>query len=172
MTIVSTIAWTARDLDIATSEGESKGGFPGGWSQYRGVNSSAASGWRAFDLSTPYPNTLIAITDGAGNQNGTIEATDIGSQQVRRSFSNMEHSIDQFQLTGAWDNGGNITVDMGVGMIDMEMLQSNSEQGQALGGWGVAFTGDVEEMAPGLLYEACAICEFKDFDFQANRASA
>ncbi len=163
-------SWTAN-LDLATSEGTSEGGFPGGWSVYRGVNSSAASGWRAFDLSTPYPNTLIAITDGAGNQNGTIEATDIGSQQVRRSFSNMEHSVDQFQLSGTWDNGGNITVDLGVGMVDMEMLQANSEQGQALGGWGVAFTGDVEEMAPGLLYEACAICEFKDFDFQANRAA-
>ncbi len=161
-------SWTAN-LDLATSEGTSEGGWPGGVSVYRGVISSAASGWRAFDLEEAQPNTLIAITDGAGNQNGTIEATDLGTQQVRRSTNEMEHTVDQFQLTGSWDNGGNITVDMGVGMTDMEMSQANLEEGQALGGWGVAFTGDLEEMAPGLAEEVCAICNFKDFDFQANR---
>ena len=162
-------SWTAN-LDYATSEATSKGGFPGGVSVYRGVFSSAASSWRAFDLSQKMPNTLIAITDGAGNQDGKLTVDEIGTQQAYRDSSWMSHDVDQFQLTANWDNGGNITVDMGVGATDMKMNQDSLNEGYTLGGWGVAYTGDVEEMAPGLLYEVCGICKFKSFDFQANRS--
>jgi len=161
-------SWTAN-LDIASSESESTGGFPDGSSVYQMVFAGAVSGWRAFDLSQENPNTLIAITDGSGDGDGVYDVGDVGSQQARRSTSEQKHTIDQFKLAGTWDNGGNITVDLGVGMIDSEMRQFRLQEGNTLGGWGVAFTGDIEAIAPGIVYEACTICEFKDFDFQANR---
>jgi TonB-dependent receptor len=47
----------------------------------------------------------------------------------------------------------------------MEMNQFFHEEGNALGGWGVSDTGDIERIAPGLIERACTTCAFRDFDF-------
>ncbi|MDH3371750.1 MAG: TonB-dependent receptor [Gammaproteobacteria bacterium] len=152
-------------LDLASSESDTGGNWPGGWSYYRTPIAGAVSGWRGSDMSRDVPVTLIAITDGSGDQDGIYEVTDVGTQQARREASEQTHSLDQLQLSGSWDNGGNIKVDFGVGRIESEMKQRYIRQGNTLGGWGVSDTGDIEMRAPGIITQACITCKFRDFNF-------
>jgi len=156
------------NVDLASSESKSSGRWPGGYALYRGVIAGAVSGWRASDMSADVPATLIAITDGQGDQDGIYEVGDVGSQQTRRSWNDQTAKVDQIQLSGSWDNGGSITVDFGVGRLETEMDQFWHEEGNQLGGWGVSDTGDIERLAPGLVQRECTICEFRDFDFDVS----
>jgi len=153
------------NADLVSSSSESMGGWPGGWSYYRTPIAGALSVWRGTDFSGPVPITRIALSDGSGNQDGVYDVTDVGTQQARREASEQTHDLDQLQLSGSWDSGGSITVDFGVGRIESEMAQRYVRQGNTLGGWGVAFTGDIEAMAPGIIERACTICEFNDYSF-------
>jgi len=160
------------NLDLATSSSESGGNWPGGWNVYRTAIAGAVSGWRAVDFSGEVPRTLVAITDGWGDQDGIYEIGDVGSQVFQRLYSDQRHDLDQVQLSGSWYNGGAISVDFGIGHVRSEMTQFFQNHVDSLGGWSIADTGDIERMAPGSITQICINCEFRDYNFDASHLAS
>lgn len=160
--------------DIATSSAESGGNHPGGWIRHNAAIAGGVVGWQAHDFSNPVPQTLLAITDGEGNQNGVFEKEDVGTQVVQNGKSDQEHDLDQFQFMGDWQVADNVSVNFGVGYLESEMQQQAMSTNDTLGGWGVSTTGDIVERNPDLLTQDCVACEFNDTDFtmgnEANQA--
>jgi TonB-dependent receptor len=110
-----------------------------------------------FDL----PKVTDTIDDSAkGNNNGILDAGDLGSQraQIYRNFQETEISQYRFEGTYAFDEGH---FDFGVEIREEEMHQEFSENQLVLGDWGVNNPGDI----PAGLFESFDVVgEFEDYD--------
>jgi len=90
--------------------------------------------------------------------------SDVGSSIARTFANSQKQEVKEIRLSGAYDFGGGSRFDFGAEYIDSEMNSQFTSTQQALGNWGVAFPGDVQALAPGLLEQFCVTCEFDDFN--------
>lgn len=151
----------------ATSEGVSLGG--------------QAVAAQFMDFRAPIPNAVEFIADGSGptstmvggqvvnfaggNANGIFEKSDLGSQWVFRQIGDQEAIIDQFHMKLAWDNGGQVRANFGVGYVDNEIQQIFTGYSDELGGWNTGNVGDIVAlMGEDAIETVCILCEFDDHD--------
>lgn len=95
-----------------------------------------------------------------GNNNGTFDVGDFGSQVARMWYAGQETEISQVKLDGSleFDNG---RFDFGVEHTAGEMTQQSSDRYMGLGDWGIANPG---EIPADLLGEFSLTGQFEDFN--------
>ncbi|HEY6817597.1 MAG TPA: TonB-dependent receptor [Croceibacterium sp.] len=102
-------------------------------------------------------------TGGNGNANGVLDLPDLGSQVARSTTSRQEQTTDEIRLDGAWDLGDDDRIDFGGSYRQSDMDQTRIDTYQALGDWGVANIGDVQQYAGSAVTPFCLTCEFEHF---------
>ena len=107
-------------------------------------------------------------TGGNGNNNGTLDVADLGSQVARSTTSRQKQKMDEIRFDGAWKLGDDDRVDFGASYRDGSMTQSRIDTYQALGDWGVGHVGDVQQYAAGVVTPFCLTCKFHHFDPHAT----
>lgn len=162
------LAWNASDdlslsLDAAFSEAESGGNGPQGNNVLRMNVAGATAGWQAVDFGQEVPQGIASIDDeNKGNNNGTFDLPDVGSQVTQFANSNQVAEVDQFAFDGNLVVSDSVEVDFGVGYMSSEMSQTRQTGSNALGGWGVDAPGDIPE---GLVEQVNTLAEF---DYQGT----
>jgi len=103
------------------------------------------------------------ITGYRGNQNGVLDAGDMGSQVARVFYADQTTDITQFKIDGAFkfDDG---SFDFGVESRAMETNQRGSDRYMALGDWGIATPG---EIPTGLVENFNLAGEYEDYSTTA-----
>lgn len=154
--------WTVM-ADYAVSNAESGGNHPDGRVSWRFNVAAAGAGWQVADYSGATPVATVGVVENSGpaggNANGQLDPGDIATQTVIDTTSDMDTDIDQFKLGAAWDNEDGTRVEFGVGYIDTEMTQTNLENLDFLGGWGVGFR-DIPD--PSVLIQEDVTAAFDD----------
>jgi len=107
-------------------------------------------------------------TGGNGNANGQLDLPDLGSQVARSTTSSQVQKTDEVRFDGAWDLGDDNRVDFGAAYRSSNMNQARIDTYQALGDWGVADIGDVQQLAPGVVHAFCLTCQFTHFNPMAT----
>lgn len=146
-------------FDVAMSDAMSGGNGAAGKNDVRAQVAGAVTGWQSIYYGGDIPVATAAIADGNGDGDGLFEAGDLGAQVVSQAQSDQEANIDQFQLAGAWDDGGPIMVDFGLSHLSTMMRQTRRSGTDHLGGWGVSNTGEIPLE---LIEQRCTACEFQD----------
>ncbi len=173
-------SWTIN-VDVSTAQATAGGNGPGG-SIYDAISiGGQAVAFQFMDFRSDITQAVQAIADGSGptstivdgqlvnfaggNANGVFEKSDLGSQWILQNFQEQESTIDQLQLKAAWDNGGGISANFGLGYYDNEITQLNVFKREELGGWNTGFIGDIVTlMGEDAIQEICVSCEFNDND--------
>ncbi|WP_045858297.1 TonB-dependent receptor [Teredinibacter purpureus] len=117
----------------------------------------------AVQVFTNGETTDTATAVYRGNNNGELDAGDIGSQVVRVFYAAQTTDLTQMKLDGSFefDNG---RFDFGVESRSMEMTQQASDRYMGMGDWGIANVGDV----PVELFEEYNLSDFEDYDASAS----
>ena len=171
------------NFDAAHGNASAGGNHPNG-SVYEGSSlGGQAVAAHIVDYRTEIPNVIQLIADGSGptstmvggqmvtfpggNANGIFEKSDLGTQWIFRDFHNQETTIDQFNTKLAFDNGGPVRANFGLGFVDHEMHRTYASHWDEIGNWNTFFIGDVVTLVPEDAIEAvCISCEFDDHDNQ------
>lgn len=173
-------AWT-MNVDLSTAESTAGGNGDDG-SIYEAISiggQAVAMQW--MDFRTDITQSVQAIADGSGptstmvggqevsfaggNANGVFEKSDLGSQWILKDWGDQESTIDQAHFKFAWDNGGPLTANFGLGYYDNEIIQDNVSTREELGGWNTGFIGDIVTlMGEDAIQEVCISCQFNDND--------
>lgn len=98
-----------------------------------------------------------------GNNNGKLDAGDVGSQVARENVNSQSNTVDEFQAAMTYDFEGESKATFGVDLIKSEMTTTTGSTYQALGDWGIGKPGDIEQYAPGLLHTYDLGSLFQDF---------
>jgi TonB-dependent receptor len=172
--------WT-MNVDLSTAESTAGGNGDDG-SIYEAISiggQAVAMQW--MDFRTDITQSVQAIADGSGptstmvggqevnfaggNANGVFEKSDLGSQWILKDWGDQESTIDQAHFKFAWDNGGPLTANFGLGYYDNEIIQDNVSTREELGGWNTGFIGDIVTlMGEDAIQEVCISCQFNDND--------
>ena len=173
-------AWT-MNVDLSTAESTAGGNGDDG-AIYDAISiggQAVAMQW--MDFRTDITQSVQAIADGSGptstmvgsqevsfaggNANGIFEKSDLGSQWILKNWGDQESTIDQAHFKFAWDNGGPLTANFGLGYYDNEIIQDNVSTREELGGWNTGFIGDIVTlMGEDAIQEVCISCQFNDND--------
>lgn len=98
-----------------------------------------------------------------GNNNGTLDLGDLGSQVGRTNASSQRHRIDQVRADLGWAFDDNGRLDIGANYIDSRMTSARVSTQQTLGDWGITRPGDIQQFAPGLVQQYCLACQFDHY---------
>ena len=109
-------------------------------------------------------------TGGNGNANGVLDLADLGSQVARSTTSRQIQETDELRFDGAWELGDDDIVGFGASYRHNDMSQTRIDTYQALGDWGVANIGDVQQFAANAVTPFCLACEFDRHDPMATGA--
>ncbi|WP_303831118.1 TonB-dependent receptor [Asticcacaulis taihuensis] len=161
--------WNINDkasltLDAHSSKGEVTPNNPDGTSAVLISLGAPVIASHSVDFRGDIPVQQFVINDALrGNNNGKLDAGDLGSQVGRTVTSSQTHQIDEFKADFSYDFNGDSRFDAGVDLIKSKMEATTGNTYQALGDWGISHPGDVEQYAPGLIttYDLGAL--FKDF---------
>jgi TonB-dependent receptor len=107
---------------------------------------------------------------GNGNANGILDLPDLGSQVARSTSSRQVQETKEIRFDGAWDMGDDDRVDFGVSYRNSDMNQTRIDTYQALGDWGVANVGDVQQIAGNAVTPFCLACKFSHYNPMASGA--
>ena len=171
------------NFDAAHGEATAGGNNPYG-AMWEGISlGGQAVAAQLMDFRSEIPNTIQTIADGSlptstmvggelvnfpgGNANGIFEKSDLGAQYSNRSFIDQESTLDQLQLNLAFDDGGSIKANFGLGYIENENKYDRLETQNELGGWNTNNIGDIVTlMGEDAVKTVCISCEFDDHDDQ------
>ncbi|MEJ0061477.1 MAG: TonB-dependent receptor [Terricaulis sp.] len=149
-------------LDAHTGTAESGGNNPlGHVATYTGMAAPIIAS-HAVDYRSGFPIQTFTIDDSSkGNDNGVLDVGDLGSQVFRSTSAAFEHQVDEFDARYIWEND-NSSFTFGANYRTTELSQWQVDTQQDLGSWGVAFPGDIEQYAPGVVQQFCMACQFDD----------
>lgn len=142
-----------------------------------GIGAPVVTG-HSVDYSSGFPVQQYSFNDGIrdsktgqlrGNNNGVLDAGDLGSQVARTIASSQRHRINEIRADASWklDDGGS-KLDFGVDYRDSSMRQRRTQTQQTLGDWGIGNPGDVNQHAGSLIKSFCLTCKFSKFDAKAS----
>jgi TonB-dependent receptor len=151
-------------FDVHSGKAESGGNNPlGHVATYTGMAAPIIAS-HAVDYRSGFPIQTFTIADGVGskgNHNGILDVGDLGSQVFRSTSASFEHQVDEFDARYIWEND-NSSFSFGANYRTTELNQQQRDTQQDLGSWGVAFPGDIEQYAPGVVEQFCMSCQFDD----------
>jgi TonB-dependent receptor len=126
----------------------------------------------SLDFSSGFPVQSITINDALrGNNNGRLDAGDLGTQVARTNASTQEQRIKEGRIDFEYRIGDEGKFSFGGDYIDSEMTSQQRQTQQTLGDWGITYPGDVNLIAPGLVQEFCLACKFDHFNPGSTGAS-
>ena len=112
-----------------------------------------------------FPQQFITFDDTVnGNNNGTLDIPDLGSQVARSQTAFQEQTVDEVRLDGIWEMGDDDRVQFGASYRTADMSSRTTSTYNALGDWGVGNVGDIAAVAPDIMDPFCLVCQFRDFD--------
>lgn len=103
---------------------------------------------------------IRGTADDRGNNNGTLDIGDLGTQIQRTNASRQRHVVDQFSADLTWEFDGGSRFDVGTRYIDSTMTSARTQTQQTLGDWGINNVGDIAAQAGNLVEEFCLSCKF------------
>lgn len=150
------------EFDIHSAKAESGGDNPlGHVATYTGMAAPIIAA-HAVDFRSGFANQTFTINDALkGNNNGTLDVGDLGSQVFRSTASQFEHDLQELDLRYVMEND-NSRFTIGANYRTTELSQWQRDTQQDLGSWGVAFPRDIEQYAPGAVEAFCLSCQFDD----------
>ena len=162
-------------LDGHHSEAKAKPNNPLGHSSTLVAIAQKGVAGQVLSIVDGFPVQSITFNDnpatgGNGNANGVLDLPDLGSQVARSTTSRQEQTTNEIRLDGAWDLGEDDVVDFGGSYRHNDMSQTRVDTYQALGDWGVAHVGDVQQFAGDLVTPFCLTCKFTHFDPMSSGA--
>jgi TonB-dependent receptor len=162
-------------LDGHHSEAKAKPNNPLGHSSTLVAIAQKGIAGQTLSIVDGFPVQSITFNDnpatgGNGNANGVLDLPDLGSQVARSTTSRQDQTTDEIRLDGAWDLGDDDRVDFGGAWRSNDMHQTRIDTYQALGDWGVANIGDVQQYAGDAVTPFCLTCKFNHFDPMASGA--
>ncbi|WP_267395614.1 MULTISPECIES: TonB-dependent receptor [unclassified Sphingomonas] len=150
----TTVAFNAPVV-AAHSVTWSESGFP---SQTLTVNDGVAS---TTPSSTANPGGLPFIK---GNNNGVLDNGDLSSAIQRQFASTQTQRVKELRLDAGWDWGEGNRLDFGGDYRTTTTRQTQVNTRQVLGDWGNSLPPDIERVAPGQVFQFCAVCKFTHND--------
>ncbi len=162
-------------LDGHHSEAKAKPNNPLGHSSTLVAIAQKGVAGQTLSIVDGFPVQSITFNDnpatgGNGNANGILDLPDLGSQVARSTTSRQDQTTDELRLDGAWDLGDDDLVQFGGAWRSNDMHQTRVDTYQALGDWGVAHIGDVQQFAGNAVTPFCLTCKFNHFDPMASGA--
>jgi TonB-dependent receptor len=117
----------------------------------------------SWDNPDGFPVQSYTFNDSAkGNNNGKIDAGDLGTQVSRSSSQTQTMDLDEFDLRYTLEADKN-RLDFGVNYRTTSVYVKGVTTQQDLGTWGVSNPRDVELYAPGVVEAFCLACRFSDY---------
>jgi TonB-dependent receptor len=107
--------------------------------------------------STAYPDGMDFIK---GNDDGQIDLGDLSGAVQRQFDSRQTQRIKELRLDAGWDAGGGLRFDAGGDYRVTNTRQTQYNTRQVLGDWGNSLPPDIEAIAPGQVFNFCAVCKF------------
>lgn len=163
------LVWDISDkskltLDYNTAESEVSPNNPNGTSAVTLSIGAPVVSMHSVDFRSGIPVQKYTINDALrGNNNGRLDAGDIGSQ-VGRSWTNSQtHSVDEFKADYSYQIDDNRKFETGIDIVKSEMSTTTGSTYQPLGDWGIANPGDVNQSAGSLLTTFDLGSLFQDF---------
>ncbi|BBF79441.1 TonB-dependent receptor [Asticcacaulis excentricus] len=106
----------------------------------------------SVDFRSDIPVQKYTINDALrGNNNGRLDAGDLGSQVGRTWTNSQTNKVDEFKVDFAYDFDGESRFDGGIDLLKSKMTTTTGSTYQALGDWGISRPGDIAQYAPGLV---------------------
>lgn len=161
--------WNINDkatltFDAHTAEGKVLPNNPDGSSAVAISIGAPVVSSHSVDFRGEIPVQKYTINDALrGNNNGKLDAGDLGSQVGRTWTNSQTNKIDEFKADFAYDFDGDSRFDAGIDMLKSEMTTTTGSTYQALGDWGISHPGDVEQYAPGMIQTFDLGGLFQDF---------
>jgi len=149
-------------LDVHSGTSESGGNNPlGHVATYSGIAAPIIAS-HAVDFRSGFAAQTYTINDRLkGNGNGIVDVGDLGTQVFRSTSQDFKHELSELDFRYVWEND-NSSFTIGANYRGTELNQSQVDTQQDLGSWGVAFPGDVQRLAPGVVEAFCLACQFDD----------
>ena len=119
---------------------------------------------QGLNIEDGFPQQFITFDDSNGNDNGVLDIADLGTQVARSQTAYQEQDIKEVRLDNIWDMGDDDRVMFGGSYREADMNSRTTSTYNALGDWGVANIGDIQDRAADLIQTFCMVCEFKDYD--------
>ena len=95
-----------------------------------------------------------------GNCDGGIDLGDLSGAVQRQFDSTQTQRIRELRLDAGWDVGGGLRFDAGGDWRETKTRQTQYNTRQVLGDWGNSLPPDIEAVAPGQVFNFCAVCKF------------
>ncbi|MGN6277743.1 MAG: TonB-dependent receptor [Sphingomonas sp.] len=95
-----------------------------------------------------------------GNCDGAIDLGDLSGAVQRQFDSTQTQRIKELRLDAGWDVGGGLRFDAGGDWRQTKTRQTQYNTRQVLGDWGNSLPPDIEAVAPGQVFNFCAVCKF------------
>ena len=103
--------------------------------------------WYGGDLPTYLNQYNDAIPGRGANQNGMVDAGDVGSTMLNLSTADQLSTVTQVKLDGSFEFSDNGRFDFGIESRDMESHTVNyAAQDQSLGGWDANYPGEFGDL--------------------------
>jgi len=151
-------------FDVHSSEGKVLPNNPNGTSAVMISLGAPVISSHSVDFRGDIPVQQFTINDALrGNNNGKLDAGDLGTQVARMATNSQTNKIDEAKVDFSYDFDGQSRFDAGVDLIKSKMETTTGSTYQALGDWGISHPGDVAQYAPGLITTYCLGCLFNDF---------
>jgi TonB-dependent receptor len=147
----TTVAFNAPVV-AAHSLSWTKNGFP---SQTLVINDGVTSTLPASSANPGGTATFVK-----GNNNGVLDTGDLSSAIQRQFASTQTQRVKELRLDGGWDFGGGSRFDFGGNYRTTTTEQTQVNTRQVLGDWGNALPPDIDRVAPGQVFQFCAVCKF------------
>ncbi|NIJ29665.1 TonB-dependent receptor [Sphingomonas insulae] len=103
-----------------------------------------------------------------GNGNGVIDLGDLSSAVQRQFASNQTQRIKELRADAGWELTDQLRFDAGGNYRTTKTRQTQYNTRQVLGDWGNSLPPDVARLAPGQVFQFCAVCKFEHNDPKAD----
>ncbi|MBY8828340.1 TonB-dependent receptor [Hephaestia mangrovi] len=100
----------------------------------------------------------VAFTKG--NCDGVMDLGDLSGAVQRQFDSTQTQRIKELRLDAGWAVGGGLRFDAGGDYRETKTRQTQYNTRQVLGDWGNSLPPDIEAVAPGQVFNFCAVCKF------------
>lgn len=117
----------------------------------------------SVDFRSGFPVQRYTFDDSVrGNGNGIIDEGDLASQMARSSTQTQTMDLDEIDLRYTMEFETS-RLEFGVNSRETEIFIQGVSTEQALGTWGMANPGDIEQFAPGSTEAFCLSCLYDDY---------
>lgn len=137
------------NFDLHTAEGKADPNNPNGSSSTLMSLGAPVISAHSVDFRSGIPIQAFTINDALrGNDNGRLDAGDLGSQVARTATNSQSNKVNEFRADATYEVNDMSSFQFGVDLINSKMETTTGSTYQALGDWGISQPGDIALYAP------------------------